>query len=121
MRTAIFTAALALTALPACSTSGLGNAVREDIRTQMASAQDPIAACYHAALERDRNIAGMMTVSFVAEPKTGEFSKVTVARSDIADPELQACVTEAVGQLKLAKPQKSSVAVSYPIRLTPSN
>lgn len=121
MRVAIFSAMLAMTALPACSNSGMGEAVRKDISAQMETAKEPISACYHTTLAQNRDAAGTMTVSFVAKPETGQFTQVQVVQSDIADPTLKTCVVQAVGQLKLAKPQKSAVSVTYPIALSPSN
>lgn len=120
LRSAIFCTTLA-TLAAACGASGMGQSVRDDITARMQTARDPIATCYHEALQRNPELRGTMMVSFVAEAKTGTFSQVRIARSEIADPKLETCVTENVAKLALETPQKAGVAVTYPIRLTPSN
>ncbi len=114
--------ALALLSLvAACGGSGLGANVRSDIRTQVATIQEPVAACYEAALERDRKLRGRMLVGFDAAPKTGEFTNVHIVESELSDPDLERCVTEHVARLRLSTPQKAKVAASYPLDFAPTN
>ncbi len=112
-----------LAALPvaaaACSRSGMGDAVRKDVTVQMQTTQDPIAACYKAALERNRKLRGRMILSFTAEPGTGKFTGVQVTRDDLQDEGLRTCVVERVSSLALKSPQKSAVAVTYPLDFAP--
>ncbi len=81
----------------------------------MASVQTPINGCYQAALTRNRRAAGGMTLEFVAENGSGKFTGVKVQQSELNDPELDRCVTTQVASLKLAKPTKTNISVTYPI------
>jgi len=108
--------------LASCGGAGLSADVRTDISARMASAQQPIAACYADALKGNRKLKGTMVLTFAAAPSTGAFSEIVVARDDVGDPKLQACVIGEVGKLKLEKPQSTKVAVSgYPLNFAPSN
>lgn len=117
---AVVALALAL-ALPACSRTGMGGGVRDDISARMQTIQAPVQMCYAVALERDRKLRGMMVLSFRAAPGTGQFDQITVTRDEIADAQVKKCVVDEVSKLKLATPQKSAVTVSYPIEFAPTN
>jgi hypothetical protein len=106
---------LAAAAAAACGPRMAGDGVRRDIAARMAAARDPIAACYQAALERNRGLRGTMIVTFSTRPGTGEFQDVRVARDDLHDPELERCVVAQVARLRLAAPTDSPVPVEYPI------
>jgi hypothetical protein len=110
---------LALTAA-ACGGTGLGAATRADIAAQMATTQAPLESCYEAALKTNRKLAGMVVLSFVAAPKTGQFENVTITRDEVRDPAVRRCVVEEVSKLKLEKPQGSRVSISYPIHFAPT-
>lgn len=112
--------ALAAGALLGCGGTGLGAATRADISARMATAQQPLASCYHAALQKNRKLRGMMVLTFVAAPKTGEFQDITITRDELGDPAVRTCVISEVGKLKLEKPQSSRVSVNYPIRFAPN-
>lgn len=107
--------------LVACGGTGMGAETRADISARMATAQAPLERCYQTALKSNRKLQGMMVLSFVAAPKTGEFQDITVTHDEIRDPAVRQCVIEEVGKLKLEKPQGSRVSISYPIRFAPSN
>jgi hypothetical protein len=119
MRTLILTAALAALAA-ACGSTGLGSAVRTDISARMATAKDPIAACYAERLKKNRKIAGTMTLSITAAASTGKFENVKVVKDEPGDPELGTCVVAEVGKLKLAEPTKSPVQFEYPLAFAPT-
>ncbi|MEZ4366589.1 MAG: hypothetical protein R2939_09915 [Kofleriaceae bacterium] len=104
MRIAAVHLAATLVVATACSKAGLGQGVRTDVAARMASAEEPIAACYHAALQRNRKLAGSMEVTFTAEAKTGAFVGARVTRDEVGDPELSACVLAEIGKLALAAP-----------------
>jgi uncharacterized protein HemX len=105
-----------MTALAAgCAGSGFGEATRSDVQARMAAIQAPITRCYEEALKRNRKLQGTMMLAFVAESQTGKFAQVRVARSDVPDPELERCVIEQVGTLKLAAPTKTNLQVEYPL------
>ena len=107
----------------ACGGAGMGKGVHTDISAQMQTIEPAIASCYKDALhKRSRRIAGTMVVGFKVEPKTGKFKNATVLRSDLNDPELEACVVNEVTTLVLAKPQSTIIGIDdYPIRFSPSN
>ncbi len=105
----------------ACGGTGLSADVRTDISARMASAQQPIAACYADALKSNRKLKGTMVLAFATAPSTGAFTEIAVQRDDLGDPTLQQCVVGEVGKLKLDKPQSTRVSVSaYPINFAPT-
>ena len=111
---------LLVAAAAACANTGLGDAVRKDVADRMQTVEQPIAACYEAALVKNRKLRGEMTLAFVAAAKTGKFTDVRVTRNDLAgDPELDKCVVDQVSALALARPQKSQTAVTYPLDFAP--
>jgi hypothetical protein len=103
-----------------CGGTGMGADTRADITARMTSAQQPLEGCYKAALQHNRKLKGMMVLSFVAAPQTGQFQEITVTHDEINDPEVRKCVLGEVGKLKLEKPQGSRVSISYPIRFAPN-
>ena len=111
--------AILLAALCACGGSGMGPMVRNDIAAQMQSAQPALSACYAKALAA-APVQGMITVSFAAQPSTGQFGEVVIIQDQLRNPEVAACVVATISALKLAQPQDSRVAVSYPIHFAPN-
>ena len=108
--------------LGACGGSGVGKGVRDDIQNQMASAETPMGQCYAEALERNDRLVGTITLSFMIQEKSGQFSNVQAASSSVDDQDMEQCVINKVSALKLQTPQKAKVAVdSYPVRFTPAN
>jgi hypothetical protein len=102
-----------------CASTGLGPETRNDVAGRMATAQQPISGCYAQALQRNRKLRGQMTVAFETAPGTGRFTGVTVTRSELGDPILEACVRDQIGALALAQPPKTKLAVEYPLNFTP--
>lgn len=105
----------------ACSRTGTGSGVRNDITARMQTIQAPVQMCYAVALERNRKLKGVMVLSFRAAPDTGQFDQITVTRDEIADEQVKKCVVDEVAKLKLATPQKTAVTVSYPLDFAPTN
>ncbi len=103
----------------ACGGSGLGSEVRQDMQAQLESARPMISECYAQALQRNRKLGGNLTLGITTQPKTGQFSKVTVLQSDLNDQSLHACIVQQVSQLKLGKPTKTAVETQLPLQLTP--
>jgi hypothetical protein len=104
-----------------CGGTGLGAETRADITARMTTVQQPLESCYHAALKGNRRLQGMIVLSFVAAPSTGEFRDITIVRDELNDPAVRKCVIDEVGKLKLEKPQASRVSINYPIHFAPSN
>ena len=102
-----------------CASTGLGEGPRQDVTARMATVQQPISACYEAALKRNRKLKGLMSVAFDTAPGTGKFTNITIVRNDLPDPELEVCVKEQVGTLALAQPTKTKIGVEYPLNFTP--
>ena len=104
----------------ACGGTGLGADTRADITARMMSAQPPLQACYASALKSNRKLRGMMVLSFVAAPETGQFQEITVSHDELHDPDVRKCVIDEIAKLKLEKPQSARVSISYPIRFAPN-
>ncbi|MCC6995293.1 MAG: AgmX/PglI C-terminal domain-containing protein [Deltaproteobacteria bacterium] len=123
MRTLILisTALACVGAAAGCGNTGTGQAVRDDITLQMTRAKSPIAKCYETALQKNRKLRGMIQLHAMAEAKTGKFINVAIDRNELPDDALAACVIAEVGKLKLAKPTKSKVAISYPLEFIPAD
>jgi len=119
MRTLMLIGTIALAA--GCGGTGLGKETRSDITTRVEGAKPAISTCYEAALKQDRKLRGRMVISFIAEAKTGKFTKVNIDRNDLPNPELATCVTTEFAKLKLAKPTKTNVAGTYPIEFMPED
>lgn len=107
-------------ALAACSRTGTGAGVRNDITARMNSIQDPIQQCYATTLQTNRKARGMMILNFRAAPDSGQFDQISVGRNETGDRGLEQCVVAEVAKLKLATPQRSSVTISYPINFQPT-
>jgi hypothetical protein len=119
MRQILIAAAVAL-ACTACSHTGLGNAVRDDISARMQTTKDPITTCYAERLKKNRKLKGTLVVAVTAKAGTGEFTDVKVTRDEIGDPDLSTCVVLEVGKLKLEQPTKSAVNFEYPLAFAPT-
>lgn len=104
-----------------CKSAGMGAETRADITATMQNAQEPLQACYAAALKSNRRLKGMITLEFVAEASTGQFKNVIVRRDEVADPAVRSCILEEVGKLKLAKATSSNLQINYPLRFAPAN
>lgn len=121
MRTLASIALAVALAATGCSKAGMGASVRTDIAARMQTITAPVQTCYAAALARNRRLAGVIVLSFRAAPGSGQFEQVAVLRDEVGDPQVQTCVVEAVGKLKLETPQKTAVTVEYPLDFRPSN
>jgi len=110
--------ALATAVAGGCAGTGFGQETRADVTARMGSIKEPLGRCYGDALTRNRRLQGSMVLAIVADHGTGKFSQVSVARSDVPDPELERCVIEQVSTLKLEKPTKTKLQVEYPLELT---
>lgn len=105
--------AMMVALLGGCS-SGLDQAVQQDIDAQIRSQQPTLARCYAAALQRDARVQGQMVVSFRVT-ESGDFSEVAVLQSQVADPGLQQCVVRRTDQLALTRKLDRPVLVTYPL------
>lgn len=104
-----------------CAGSGFGDAVRKDLSNQMLSSQPALSNCYQEALKRNRDIRGQIVIAIATEPKTGHFSKVSIAKNETGDKPLEECVVAEVSRLSLAEPPSTSVSTEYPLQFEPAN
>lgn len=111
---------IVLAAVAGCSRTGTGAGVRTDVTAQMQSVQSPIQACYATTLQVNRKVHGMMVVNFRVAAGSGQFDQVNIGRNEPGDATLAQCVIEQITRLKLATPQRTSLAVAYPIRFEPT-
>jgi hypothetical protein len=107
--------------LAACSRTGTGASVRNDITARMTSVEPAIQQCYAGVLQTNRKARGMMIVNFRAAPDSGQFDQISIGRDETNTPALQQCVKAEVAKLKLETPQKTSVQIAYPINFQPNN
>lgn len=105
-----------------CGGAAMTPAVRADIGARIQSAQAPIATCYQRALTTNRKLRGMMVFTFAAQPKSGQFSEITLMRDEMSDPALRFCVIGELAKLKLEKPLDTRLVVeSVPMRFEWTN
>lgn len=81
-----------------------------------------IRACYDAALQRNPNLRGKVTIAFNIQPN-GIVSSSTVKESTIGDRGLESCITSRVTTWVFPKPEApvETVVSAYPFYLNPAN
>jgi TonB family protein len=85
------------------------------IRDHMAA----VRACYERALKRHPEIGGRLVLRFTLTP-AGTVSGVEVEEDTLGDPEVTACVRNAVASWRFSAPPRS-VEVSFPFVFQPSS
>ncbi|HEY5938789.1 MAG TPA: AgmX/PglI C-terminal domain-containing protein, partial [Kofleriaceae bacterium] len=101
--------------LTACSGTKRNETLyRQDTRAVLDTRRDQIASCYDRALATAPRSAGMVTVKFVVEKKTGVFKSATVdpAKSNATEP-LVVCVLAAVRGLALDPPDSNEGQATF--------
>ncbi|PRP96951.1 AgmX/PglI C-terminal domain-containing protein [Enhygromyxa salina] len=81
-----------------------------------------LRSCYDAALVRNPNLVGKLTVTFTVEQKTGELTELTWDRNrSTVDELLATCVLTALDGLELAEPDRrdAEATFSYSFRVQP--
>ncbi|KIG16615.1 hypothetical protein DB30_04234 [Enhygromyxa salina] len=84
--------------------------------------QAQLRGCYDAALVRNPNLAGKLTVTFTVEKKTGEIIDLSWDNNRTTVDELLAtCVMTALDGLQLAEPDRrdGEATFSYSFRVRP--
>lgn len=103
-------------ALAACKTGGPDPAVHSAIGAKLASAQEPIQACYQKSLYTHRKLRGMYVAQLTVD-STGQFGAISLRRDEPGDPVLRYCVISELAKLRLDKPPGGKVLVdSVPIK-----
>jgi hypothetical protein len=101
--------------------SGADPQVRSAITAKLASAQEPIQACYQKSLTTNRKLRGMYVVQ-AAVDSNGQFGEIVLRRDEPQDPVLRFCVTQQLAKLRLDKPPGKRVELeSIPIKFEPAN
>ena len=78
-----------------------------------------IRECYERQLQRDPELAGKVTVSFVID-LDGSVKFAALKSSSLNHEPAEACISEQVGTLRFQKPRGGkTVVVSYPFRFAP--
>jgi hypothetical protein len=90
-------------------------AVEEGLR----QAQPGIHGCWERAVRQDPNQGGRLELRFVIGA-TGQVDDTAILASDLANPELEACILEVMGGLAFTAPSGGGVAmIDYPLQLSP--
>ena len=112
---------LAALAFAGCAKKGMTPATRNEISAKLATAQQPMQACYARILTTQRKLRGMVVVQAAIQPD-GQFGEVTLRRDEPQDPVLRFCVVQEIAKLKLDKPPGERIVVeSVPIKFEWSN
>lgn len=113
---------LCIVLLAACSATKRSQTMyRQDTQAVLETRSDRIASCYDKALEANPKIAGLVTVRFVVEKKTGAFVSATVdPTKSNASEALVVCMLEAVKGLALNPPDTNEGRATFVYELQPS-
>ena len=116
------TLGLCIVMLAACSATKRSQAAyRQDTQQVLETRRDRITSCYDTALAADPKIAGLVTLRFVVEKKTGAFVNTTVdPTKSNATEALVVCVLEAVKGLALNPPDANEGQATFVYDLQPS-
>jgi hypothetical protein len=90
-----------------------GSLDRELIRRIVRHHQNELRYCYELALQRSPALQGRLMVRFVIDMQ-GNVVMSTPESSTANNPQLEACVTQAVRRWQFPRPQGSLVVVEYP-------
>jgi hypothetical protein len=92
-----------------------------DAQTRLRSAVDEkyneYNECYAQALVRDENTAGQLDAVLYVDKVTGAISKVEFNPGSVTDPELERCLTAALGAVDVEGDLKRDMQVSYTFEL----
>lgn len=81
---------------------------------------EALRGCYLAGLEREPELAGLVTVRF-AIARDGSVSAAKAESDELEDAEVIDCVTRVFQGLTFPKPEGGVVTVVYPIRYSPTD
>ena len=95
--------ALALIAIAACGgTARSVDTYRTDTQALLDTRNTEVAQCYDAALAKNNNLRGVVTVHFTVHQETGAVSDAVIDPTSKAPSELGDCVLKAISGLTLA-------------------
>jgi biopolymer transport protein ExbD len=97
----------------------LGALPKKEIDAVIKRNMEMMRTCYDAALDRDRALAGKITIKFVIAAD-GTVSSSAVKSTDMADPVFQTCMTMAFKSMRFPLPEGGGIViVSYPFVFSP--
>lgn len=106
--------ALLALAIAACGgTARSVAAYRGDTQTLLATRSSEVEQCYDAALAKNNNLRGVVTVHFTVLHETGAVSDVVIDPTSHPPAELGDCVVKAVSDLKLAPADRNDGRATF--------
>ena len=105
-----------LGALGGCK--GVGDS-QKHLRTAVEARQPTLDQCYATTLAKDATAAGKMELTLTVAEQGGRVEAVKVARSELADTELQGCVRDALVGVQISPAPKANLEVAYVLEFGP--
>jgi hypothetical protein len=109
---------VAMLAIAGCG--GIGKS-QTHLRTAIDAKKPTLDDCYASALERDKEIAGSMTLWVHVAEKDGTVTQVEVANSTVTDAELTQCVETTLVGTQISPAPKANLKVEYQLELRPTS
>lgn len=110
-------AALSLAATSSGCAAVFTQQARLDIDSQLRSRQASFVECYEAALKKDREMRGSLTLAFTVMPD-GLVQNIRAVKSDLADEELKQCIVTKAGGMRVSYLTARPVEVTYPLKFS---
>jgi len=108
-------AGLCLALLAGC---GLGDA-QSRLRSAVDEKYDEYNQCYAQALVRDEGTEGTLDAVLYVDKVTGSISDVTFNGGAVSDPDLQRCLTRALGTVQVEGSLNRNMEVGYTFEMRP--
>lgn len=107
-------AVAAVTALGCGGTARSVDVYRADTEKLLETRSGAIKSCYDAALSSDTALAGIVTVKFTVEKKTGQVTKSTIENTKSSAPAaLGNCILQALAGLVLDPPDRNDGEATF--------
>jgi hypothetical protein len=104
----------------ACGTARSADVYRSDTERLLATHNPSVKHCYDAARATDQDAAGIVTVAFTVEHKTGAVTRAELdAKHTTAPDELGRCVLQAVQGLVLDPPDRHDGVATFVYEFRP--
>lgn len=85
------------------------------ILSSLEAKQSELKACYVVALERDRELRGMIGLRLQIDDDPGQVTHAEVEESNIEDKEMHQCVATVAEEITLAEPPGVAVEAHYDV------
>lgn len=101
-------------AIAACGGTARDTAAyRTDTQALLATRSTEVAQCYDAALAKNNNLRGVVTVHFTVHHETGAVSDIVIDPTSQPPSELGDCVVKAISDLKLAPADRNDGRATF--------